>query len=452
MIRTCCFWLLLAALGANARAADPAPRPNILWLIAEDFGPHLACYGATQVHTPNLDALAARGLRYTRCFTTAPVCSPSRSAFNTGMYQTTLGAHEHRTADPDKPPLAPGVRLLADWLHAAGYFTANIVELPPALGFQGTGKTDWNFIAPKKPFDTSRWSDLKSHQPFYAQLNFQETHRKFHAPPRADPTQVEIPPYYPDHPVVRQDWARYLDAASELDRKIGLVFEQLAADGLADNTIVVFFADNGQAHVRGKQFCYDSGLLVPLIVYWPPTLRPPADFQAGATSDRLLEAIDLAAQTLAWAGVPKPPAMQGRAFLGPAAEPPRDVAFAARDRCDETVLRFRTARDARYRYIRNYTPGKPLMLPNNYKERQYPVWRLLKQLDAAGQLTVPSQRFLTAPAMPPEELYDTQADPHETINLADSHDAAHLEALTRLRAALDEWIKQSHDPVAHVEK
>ena len=442
--------ILLAALGAYSLAAQP--RPNILWLIAEDFGPHLACYGAKEVHTPNLDALAASGMRFTRCFTTAPVCSASRSAFNTGMYQTTLGAQEHRTAAPDKPPLAPGVRLVSHWLRDARYFTANVVELPPQLGFGGTGKTDWNFITPKKPFDTDRWSDLKSHEPFFAQLNFQETHRKFHAPPRADPAKVEIPPYYPDHPVVRQDWAQYLDAASELDRKVGLVLDQLAADGLAENTIVVFFADNGQAHVRGKQFCYDSGLLVPLIIYWPPALDPPADFQPGFASDRLIEAIDLAAQTLAWADLPHPHAMQGRPFLGPAAAPPREYAFAARDRCDETVLRFRTVRDARYRYIRNYTPGKPLMLPNNYKQRQYPVWRLLKQLDAAGQLTVPSQRFLTAPALPNEELYDTRRDPHETINLADAQDDAHQTALARLRAALDEWIKQSHDPLVRVAK
>jgi arylsulfatase A-like enzyme len=442
-----CVLLLLATFAVDASAA---PRPNILWLIAEDFGPHLACYGAKEVYTPNLDALAARGVRFTRCFTTAPVCSPSRSAFNTGMYQTTLGAQEHRTAPRDKPPLAPGVRLVAHWLRDAGYFTANVVELPPQLDFRGTGKTDWNFVTPQKPFDSEKWSDLKSHQPFYAQLNFQETHRKFHAPPRADPAKVEIPPYYPDHPVVRQDWAQYLDAASELDRKVGLILDRIAADGLADSTIVVFFADNGQAHVRGKQFCYDSGLNVPLIAYWPPELDPSADFQPGATTDRLVESIDLAAQTLAWANLPHPHAMQGQPFLGPAAAPPRQYAFAARDRCDETVLRFRTARDARYRYIRNYTPGEPLMLANNYKQRQYPVWRLLKQLDAEGRLAHPSQQFLTAPQMPPEELYDTQADPHETVSLVDSPDRAHQAALGRLRAALDKWIFDADDHAVRV--
>jgi arylsulfatase A-like enzyme len=405
----------------------------------------LGCYGTKEVFTPNLDKLAGRGMRFTRLFTTAPVCSPSRSAFMTGIHQTTLGAQEHRTAPADKRPLPDGVRLLTDWLREAGYFTANVVELPNAAGFKGTGKTDWNFIAPERPFDSSRWDDLKANQPFYAQVNFQETHRKFHAPRKADPAKVEIPPYYPDHPVVREDWAKYLDAASELDRKVGLVLSQLEADGLADHTIVVFFADNGQSHIRGKQFCYDSGLNVPLIVYWPPGLASSGDFEPGGVSDRLLEAVDVTAQTLAWAGVEKPARMQGRIFLGPHAEPAREAAFGARDRCDETVLRFRTVRDERYRYIRNYERGQPFLLPNDYKKRQYPLWTLLPKLAAEGRLTSPAQKLMVAPSMPDEELYDTEADPHETVNLVDSNDETHKAALARLRSKLDRWLEESDD-------
>lgn len=434
------FLLALLLITSVARAAE---KPNILWLIAEDFGQHLGCFGTREVSTPNLDALAARGTRYTRFFTTAPVCSPSRSAFMTGMYQTTIGAHQHRTAAADKPKLPDGVKALPDWLRGIGYYTANIRQFPAAMEIKGTGKTDWNFIYEGKPFDTDRWEDLKLQQPFYAQVNFQETHRTFHAPAKADPAKVEIPPYYPDHPVVRKDWAEYLDAATELDRKIGLILRQLEADGLADKTIVAFFGDNGQAHVRGKQFCYDSGLLVPLIIHWPAALQPPADFKPGSVSDRLLCALDLTAQTLAWAGMERPPAMQGRVFLGPKAEPAREIVFGARDRCDLTSFRFRTARDARYRYIRNFTPDRPFLLRSDYKATQYPVWNLLKQLDAEGQLKVPSQRFLTAPTMPPEELYDVVADPHETVNLAD--DPAHKAALLRLRAATEKWIVESND-------
>src|ERR1041385_2058812 len=164
-----------------------SPRPNILWLIAEDFGQHLGCYGTKEVSSPNLDRLASDGVRYTRFFTTAPVCSPSRSAFMTGMYQTSIGAQNHRSHRDDGFVLPPGVRVLTDWMRDAGYFTANVREFPEPIQFKGVGKTDWNFTYTNAahgnaPFDSERWADLKTHQPFYAQVNFQETHRTFKAP------------------------------------------------------------------------------------------------------------------------------------------------------------------------------------------------------------------------------------------------------------------------------
>jgi arylsulfatase A-like enzyme len=433
----------LALVGA-APASRAADRPSILWLVAEDFGPELGCYGTTQVSTPNLDRLAAEGVRYTRAYTTAPVCSPSRSAFMTGMYQTTIGAHNHRSHRDDGYRLPQGVRLISDRMRTAGYFTANIRSFPRSVGFSGTGKSDWNFTIDGKPFDSDRWDDLKSHRPFFAQVNFDETHRKFRAPKLADPARVAIPPYYPDHPVTREDWAKYLDAASELDRKVGLILQQLEADGLAGDTIVVFMADNGQAHVRGKQFCYEEGLHIPLIIRWAGNLLPPRQFRPGTLDDRLIEAIDLAPTFPAIAGEPKPAGMQGRVFLGDRAEPPREYAFGARDRCDETVFRLRTVRDGRYRYIRNFTPDRPFLQPNEYKEQSYPVWNLLKELHARAKLTT-VQEALTAPTMPPEELYDLHADPHEIHNLATSRDPEHRAALERLRGVLDRWIEETGD-------
>lgn len=206
MFRRLLFALVGLALSAPVVAAADAPRLNFLWLIAEDFGPHLGCYGTKQVDTPNLDRLAAEGVRYTHFYTTCPVCSPSRSAFMTGMYQTTIGAHNHRSHRDDGYRLPDGVRLGTDWFHDAGYTTANIRVFPETVGFRGSGKTDWNFTVTGKPFDTDRWADLKTKQPFFAQVNFQETHRTFHAPAHADPAKVDIPPYYPDHPVTRKDW------------------------------------------------------------------------------------------------------------------------------------------------------------------------------------------------------------------------------------------------------
>ncbi len=441
--------LLLLSLSAPAFGAAPPKRPNILWLVAEDMGQHLGCYGTKEVWTPNLDRLAAQGVRYTR-FYNGQVCSPSRSAFMTGMYATTIGAHNHRSHRDDGYQLPQGVRVLTDWLRDAGYFTANVVNLPAACGFKGSGKTDWNFSYPGKPFDSANWEDLKSHQPFYAQVNFHETHRAYHAPKRADPAKVAIPPYYPEDPVTRQDMAQYLDDVSELDRKAGLVLEQLEQDGLADNTVVVFFGDNGQSHVRGKQFCYEEGLLVPLLIRWPKGFAAPAPFRPATLDNRLLEGIDLAPTMLEFAGAAKPPRMQGRIFLGKHCEPNREYVFGARDRCDETVMRIRTVRDSGYRYIHNFTPQTPFLAHNNYKERQYPVWNLLKDLHAQGKLT-PAQEFLCQPSMPSEELYDLQADPDEIQNLATSAKPEHQVELKKLRAVLDQWIEDTHDQGRNLE-
>ncbi len=204
----------------------------------------------------------------------------------------------------------------------------------------------------------------------------------------------------------------------------------------------MFFGDNGMAHVRGKQFCYDSGLHVPLIIRWPKSHAVPKHFKLGAADDRLLMAIDLAPTMLDIAGAKKPAKMQGEIFIGSRAAKPRQYVFGARDRCDETVFRFRTVRDARYRYIRNFTPERPFLQANEYKEKQYPVWNLLKQLHAEGKLT-PAQEFLCAPAMPNEELYDLKTDPHEVNNLARSPE--HRATLNRLRRVLERWIEDTSD-------
>ncbi len=435
-------FLAIAFLTPGTVGAGAPPRPNFLWLVAEDFGPALGCYGQKEVSTPNLDRLAREGMRYTRAYTTSPVCSPSRSAFMTGMYATTIGAHNHRSHRDDGYPLPRGVRLITERMREAGYFTANVRELPEACGFKGTAKTDWNFRPPARPFDSTRWSDLAAHQPFFAQVNFQETHRAFHAPRRADPARVEIPPYYPDHPTARADQAAYLDSATELDRKIGLVLGELEKAGLAENTVVMFFGDNGESHVRGKQFCYEEGLRIPLVIRWPNGFPAPPQVRPGGVDDRLIEAIDFAPTLLALSGAPVPPELQGRVLLGGKAAPPREYAFGARDRCDETVFRLRTVRDARFRYIRNFTPERPFLQANGYKEKQYPVWNLLKELHAQGKLT-PPQAALCAPTMPGEELYDLESDPHEIKNLA--ADPAHRSALERLRAALEKWIEETGD-------
>lgn len=441
--------------GLRLHAADTAAaRPNILWIVAEDMCPDLGVYGTPEVRTPNLDALAARGMRFTQAFTTGPICSTSRTAFATGMYQTTLGGHNHRSHRPGEPgyvphPLPEGVHIVSDWLRPLGYLTSDLAELPREVGFRGSPHNDWNFTYDGKPFDTGRWSELKQHQPFFAQLNLPEAHRgpqwddahKRIAKP-ADPAKVRLPPYYPDHPVVRADWAQYLNAIMALDGRVGKILAQLERGGLADTTVVIFMSDHGQAMVRGKQWVYDSGLHVPLLIAWPKGLPAPRGYRAGGVSDELVSSLDMTATTLAFAGLTKPAKMQGRVLFGPQAEPEPKYLFGARDRADETVDRVRSVRSRQYRYIRNFYPERPFLQKNRYKETNYPTVWVLRKLAAEGKLT-PAQAQLVAPTKPAEELYDITRDPDEINNLAAS--PAHAAVLREMRAALDDWMVTSND-------
>lgn len=435
--------LEFASLNETNRMMNRSDRLNFLWIIAEDIGPTaLSCYGQTAVRTPHLDRLAREGVRYDRFYTTAPVCSPSRSAFMTGMYQTTIGAHHHRSHREQAFPLPEGVRLITGWMRDAGYVCGNIDDLPAEMGFRGTGKTDWNFSPGERPFDFHSWSDLPQSAPFLGQINLWETHRDFAGERRADRNAVKLPPYYPDIPIVREDYARYLDSAAELDRKVGAILARLVRDGLAERTVVIFMGDNGESHIRGKQFCYEEGLRVPMIIRFPEGVQPPEGYRKGSTDRRLIEAIDLAPTLLRLAGAEDPAKMQGRPFLGEKRTHNRRYAFGARDRCDETVMRIRTVRDSRFRYIRNFMPEKPFLSPNSYKASQYPLWMLLPQLQKEGKLT-PVQEALCAPHMPSEELYDLEADPHEVSNLA--KDARYAKKLEEMRQVLDRWITETND-------
>lgn len=426
------------AAGGSGEAKPAAARPNILWVVAEDLGPDLGCYGNRDARTPNLDKFAAQGRLYRRAYSTGPVCSPSRSAFMTGMYQTSIGAHHHRSHRDDGYRLPAGVKLLTERLRGAGYFTANVVEFPGATKLRGAGKTDWNFQPPDQPFDSRKWADLQSRQPFYAQVNLNETHRiyrKVETNP-TDPARVTLPPYLPDHPVAREDWALYHDSMQTLDAKVGKVLERLEQDGLNGNTVVFFFGDNGRECFRGKYFAYEQGCQVPLLVRWPKLLP------AGSTSDELVSLIDVTATTLALAGVPAPAEMQGQPFLGPTARR-REYLFTAMDRVGTKVDRVRTVRDARFKYIRNFEPGQPYVpsvMP--YADQTNPNFILMRQLYAESKLNTAQAKFM-ARTRPAEELYDLETDPWEFHNLDASPE--HQPVLKKLRSMLDQWIAETND-------
>lgn len=463
---------LLAASGNAADLATPATtgsakatvtpmaiRPNILYVILEDIGPNLACYGEPLVRTPHLDRFAAEGIRFANAFCTAPVCSASRSALMTGCYQTFIRSHHHRTWEWDKKNLVAPVRHICDWFRQVGYFTCNLqhsVEEKKAAqgampGAAGIGKIDLNFLVaePRQgdPFDGISWQQRQAGQPFFAHITIFETHKGTgwklaRQQPKAelvDPDMLKLPAYYPDHPVARDEYANYLDAIHLSDGYFAQLLQRLEDDGLAQNTIVVVSSDHGPLF-RGKQFVYDNGLRIPLIVRFPDRR------EAGKVDDRLISGVDIAPTLLGLAGIEPPPgAMQGRDILA-AGAPSRSEIFAARDRMDIAVDRMRAVRTDRFKYIRNYLPAVPYMQANPYKEKEYPTWNLVKELQAKGRLSSEAALF-AAPIKPIEELYDLAVDPDELHNLA--LDPAHAATLHDLRTRLDAWIAETDRGVVY---
>jgi len=400
-------------------------RPNIIWVMGEDMGPELSCYGHPAVRTPYFDRLARDGTRYTQAFCTAPSCTPSRNAMMTGVYQTRTDTQDQRRRGIVLPD---GIQPITHLLREAGYYTA--------LGCGYSGKTDLNFKADPL-FDGKDWKKRQQGQPFFAQITLNSTHRledgwdEIHraAEHPVDPATVELPPYFPDHPVCRADWARYLEAIQYIDSQMGDILDRLESEGIADQTVVIFSGDNGQCHLRGKCWLYDAGIHVPLIIRWPDQLP------AGRVSDELVSMIDVSATILDIAGVALPEYLDGHPILGDRAES-RDHIFAARDLIDEVMDHIRCVRTKRFKYIRNYTPE------NGYRECCYvrehrPMYPVLKAMHEAGELNE-AQNLLWQETKPVEELYDVEADPFEIRNLAG--DPAHEEIRRRLAGLLDDWI------------
>jgi arylsulfatase A-like enzyme len=409
-------------------------RPNILWFSIEDTGPRFGCYGNHAARTPNLDRLASEGCRYTRAFSVAGVCAPSRAAIITGMYPTFIGAHHMRTSHtspyalPTPYSVVPPhyVKTFTEYLRSAGYFCTN------------NSKTDYQFDPPFTAWDElseqAHWRHRKSGQPFFAVFNPTASHESgmWKDPNRkliTDPQKVTVPPFLPDTPEVRSTIAQHYDNLEIADNMLGQLLAELKADGLLENTIIVVWSDHGEGLPRAKRWPYDSGINIPLIVRWPGKVK------AGSVEDRLVSLIDLGPTMLSICGIPVPAHLQGQAFLGTQAQPPREHIFATRDRYDEAYDMIRAVRDRRFKYIRNYYPNVPyqLWIPYSYKHgAMQEIWRLHLEGDPSDA----SQRLMQT-QRPPEELYDLEADPFELKNVAgESHFAGDLQ---RLRRVLDEW-------------
>jgi len=423
--------LLLGQIFLSCESKNNNTRPNILWIISEDTSPDFACYGNKLVKTPNVDRLASQGMLFTNAFATAPVCSPARSAFCTGMYQTSIGAHQHRTWQ--KKPLPPSVKVVTEYFRKAGYYTTNCA----GLKFEKNGKKDWNFALDHDAFDGTDWKNRAYGQPFFAQMNLSLTHRVFVRDENnpINPENVKVPPIYPDHPITRRDWADYLESIQVLDSQIGKLLDRLDEEGLAENTIVFYFGDHGQAHLWAKQWLYDGGIRVPFIVRWP------GHIQANSVNESLISLIDLVPTCLNLCGIQKPSYLQGKIF-GSDQKEEREFIFAARDRCDETIDRIRCVRSKQFKYIRNFMSERPYTQFNAYKTQQYPVLQLIQVLHKKGELTEAQSRFMSS-QKPEEELYDLHNDPDEIHNLVD--DPKYQNILEEYCKQLDAWIEETGD-------
>ena len=446
-------------------AASSTRLPNILWIVAEDLSPFFGCYGdaVNQGHTPTVDRLAADGVLFKRAYTVSPVCSSSRSALITGVMQTTTGTHQHRSSRSPEGEIVPpdlriklpaGLKTIPELMRAQGYFTFN------------SGKDDYNFhydrrelydVGTKADYEAgmngwqgNRAEHWKSYtedvwgarenkeQPWFGQIQIdggKGDRRYLNEADFIAKDSVSLPPYFPNTPALNQAWSVHFDNARGSDARIFDILQQLEADGEMENTIIFFFSDHGHnTSLRHKQFCYEGGMLVPLIIKGNhPAISP------GRVVNDLVTLLDVGATTLALAGAELPNYLEGRNLFGSEYRATEYV-LGARDRCDYTIDRIRTVRSDQYRYIRNYYLDRPLMQPGYRDDR--PPSMDMRRLFEAGELTE-YQAGHWFGLRPREELYDIDTDPHQIYNLASLPDFQ--AELLRHREVLENWINDSDD-------
>ena len=408
--------------------------PNILWLTSEDNGSHLGCYGDGYATTPNLDALAKKGMIYMRAISNAPVCAPARTTIISGMYPNSTGSEAMRSM----VKLPEEIKMFPVYMRDIGYYCTN------------NKKEDYNLVKNGVVWDDSsqnaHWKNTPEGMPFFSVFNFTTTHesqiRKLPHKLIHDPSKVPIPDYHPDHPGVRRDWTQYYDKISEMDVRVGDMLKELKNAGLENDTIVFYFLDHGSGMPRNKRTALFSGLNVPMIIYIPEKWNHLVldDYIVVGKSERLISFVDLAPTLLSILGIRIPESMQGQPFMGKYKVSPPQYAYGFRGRMDGSYDLVRTVIGKRYVYVRNYMPHK---IPGQYISYMFqtPTTRIWKSLYDEGRLNVAQSHFWKTKR--PEELYDLENDPDEVHNLIDS--PRHNKVILKMREAHLRHIEKIRD-------
>jgi len=422
----------LAAASQGLGTPKTVNRPNILWITCEDISPNLGCYGDTYARTPVLDKMASEGVLFTNAYAICGVCAPNRSCLVSGVWPSTLGSHDMRS----NCWLPHGMQCMPWYLQKAGYYCSN------------WKKKDYNFVEPVETWNEGEsWRSRRDpKKPFYSVINIFCTHEsRCRKSPRNkklfDPAKVPVPPFHPDTPEVRGNWARYYENISEMDKRVGIILGQLEDDGLAEDTIVFFFGDHGAGMPGCKKWVWESGLRVPFIMRFGKNYAHLAPATPGEKTDRLVSFVDFPSTVLSLCGAEIPMHMQGEPFLGGQATKPRKYVFAIRDRMGECHDTVRVVRDKQFQYNRNFMPHVSWSQFMSYTE-EMPTMRLWRQLHNQGKLNAVQDRYFQ-PTKPLEELYHVVKDPHQINNLAG--DPTYKTVVERMQRELRLWMERTHD-------
>ena len=447
---TLAFVALFILTACEQQQEQEAPaRPNILWIFLEDTSPLLSCYGTSVISTPNIDKLAKNGVLYKNAFMPAPVCSASRSSIITGVMSTTLGLHNHhssRTAE-SAIHLPSSIKTIPELFKKAGYFTFN------------NGKDDYNFSYDRRALYSQDYlqhplygkkgerlelSTLKDKTPFFGQIQLSggkeifSSSFKENVKTPVDRVTIKLPPYLPDHPAIIEEYANHLDAIQITDRKVGEILKKLTDNSLLQNTVIFFFSDHGMRLTRHKQFLYDGGLHVPLIIV---DFSNPEKIKPGSINEELVSGLDLGTSALALANIPVPEYMEGKNIFSET-DKPREFVISTRDRCDFTIDRIRSVRSKEFKYIRNFMTDRPYMQPTYMDVDGVAFVNTMKQLHSENKLNAVQARFFSD-QRPVEELYNIKEDPFELNNLAENPDYTDIQ--TKYAGLLDQWILETGD-------